>query len=274
MVIDSHQHFWRISRGDYFWMEDEGAAPLRHDRLPTDLLPMASEGGVEGTVVVQAAPTVDETIFLLELADQAPLIRAVVGWIDLEGDVEAQLSHIAHPKLRGIRPMLQDIEDTDWLSRPAVRDGLAQVADAGLRLDALVKPRHFKVLEALAVDMPNLPIVVDHCAKPVFDGTDPGDDWRQGIAAFAAHDQVVCKLSGLATEFGTGWSAETLRPVFDHVMATFGASRTMWGSDWPVLELAGDYGRWLAVARELAAPLSADEREALFSGTAARFYDI
>lgn len=274
MVIDAHQHFWRISRGDYGWMEAPDAAPLRQDRLPQDLERMAAEGGVDGTIVVQAAPTVDETLFLLGLSDQAPIIRGVVGWIDLEADVEGQLARIAHPKLCGIRPMLQDIEDTDWLSRPLVRAGLARVADLGLRFDALVKPRHFQVLESLARDLPSLPIIVDHCAKPVFDGTDPGDDWRRGMTALAAHSQVVCKVSGLATEFGEGWSADTLRPVFDHVLETFGPSRMMWGSDWPVLELAGNYADWLAAVRELAAELSADEREALFSGTAQSVYGI
>ena len=126
MVIDAHQHFWRISRGDYGWMEAPDAAPLRQDRLPEDLERMAAKGGVDGTIVVQAAPTVDETLFLLGLSDQAPIIRGVVGWIDLEADVESQLARIAHPKLCGIRPMLQDIEDTGWLSRPSVSTGLAR----------------------------------------------------------------------------------------------------------------------------------------------------
>ncbi|WOI55852.1 amidohydrolase family protein [Palleronia sp. LCG004] len=273
MTIDAHQHFWRVSRGDYFWM-DEGTAPIQRDLLPGDLAPLARAGGINGSVLVQAAPTIDETLFLKDIAETEPFVRAVVGWIDLEGDVDVQLERIAHPKLRGLRPMLQDIEQTDWIARPDVRNGLRKVADAGLRLDALITPRHLSTINALAAEMPELPIVIDHCAKPQFDGSDPGDTWRRGIAMLAGHPQVTCKLSGLANEYGMGWSAEGLRPVFDHVMETFGPSRTMWGSDWPVLELAGDYAGWLDTARRLAEDLSEGERGDLFGGTATRFYDL
>ena len=273
MIIDAHQHFWRIARGDYGWMTDQ-VAPIRRDILPADLEPLARTAGVTGTVLVQAAPTLDETRFLLALADRSPMIRGVVGWIDLTGDVAAQLSRIAHPALRGIRPMLQDIDDTRWILQDGVIDALRQVAGAGLRLDALITPRHLLVVEELARRVPSLPIVIDHCAKPVFDGTDPGPDWRRGIDALAAHPQVFCKLSGLANEFGPGWSADTLRPVFDHVLQAFGPERLMWGSDWPVLELAGTYADWLQVAQILCAALSDADRAQVFGQTAIRFYDL
>ncbi|MBE3636754.1 amidohydrolase family protein [Mangrovicoccus algicola] len=272
-MIDAHQHYWRIGRGDYGWMDD-GVAAIRRDLLPADLAPLARAAGVTGTVAVQAAPTLAETEFLLSLADATPQIRAVVGWVDLEGDVPAQLARIAHPRLRGIRPMLQDIVATDWILHPQVLAGLEAVAAAGLRLDALVTPRHLGVIGDLAARLPDLPLVIDHCAKPVFRDGDPGDDWRGGMAALARHPRVFCKLSGLATEWGPGWQAEDFRPVFDHVLACFGAGRVMWGSDWPVLHLAGDYGGWHRAAQALAADLSPAERQALFSGTAARFYGI
>lgn len=273
MIIDAHQHFWRIARGDYGWMTDQ-VAPIRRDILPAHLEPLARASGVTGTVLVQAAPTLDETLFLLGLADRSPLIRGVVGWIDLTVDVAAQLSRIAHPALRGIRPMLQDIDDTRWILQDGVIDALRQVAGAGLRLDALITPCHLPVIEELAGRVPSLPIVIDHCAKPVFDGTDPEPDWRRGIDALAAHPQVFCKLSGLANEFGPGWSADTLRPVFDHVLRAFGPERLMWGSDWPVLELAGTYADWLQVAQTLCAALSDADRAQVFGQTAARFYDL
>ncbi|SER88327.1 L-fuconolactonase [Tranquillimonas rosea] len=272
-MIDAHQHFWRISRGDYSWM-DESVARIRRDILPADLAPLAEAAGVSGTVLVQAAPTVEETLFMLSLAQETPLVRGVVGWIDLEGDVSGQLDHIAHPALRGIRPMLQDIEDTEWVLREEVVTGLRQVAAAGLRADALIVPRHFAVITELARRVPELPIVVDHCAKPVFDGGDPGQAWRDGMAALAAHPQISCKLSGLANEYGPGWSAAALRPVFDHVLACFGPQRIMWGSDWPVLELAGDYAGWAACAQEMAADLPKASRDAIFGGTAASFYGL
>lgn len=273
MIIDAHQHFWRIARGDYDWMTDEVAA-IRRDMLPADLEPLARAAGVSGTVLVQAAPTLEETLFLLDLADRTPLVRAVVGWIDLTGDVGAQLSRIAHPALRGIRPMLQDIADTDWILQDRVIDGLRQVADAGLRMDALITPRHLPAIDALARRLPDLPIVVDHCAKPVFDGADPGQEWRQGMTALATHPQIFCKLSGLANEYGPGWSADTLRPVFDHVLAAFGPARLIWGSDWPVLELAGSHAGWLATAQELTAALPEPDRARIFGRTAARFYGL
>ncbi|MFW2589873.1 amidohydrolase family protein [Sagittula sp. SSi028] len=197
MIIDAHQHFWRINRGDYTWMDDS-VAQIRRDLLPEDLAPLARAAGVTGTVVVQAAPTLAETRFLLELADQTPLVRGVVGWVDLGGDVPAQLQQIAHPRLKGVRPMLQDIDDTDWILREDVLRGLRAVANAGLRLDALITPRHLAVIETLARQLPDLSIVIDHCAKPRFDGNDPGPDWRQGMATLARHPQIMCKLSGLA----------------------------------------------------------------------------
>lgn len=273
MTIDSHQHFWRIARGDYAWMDDS-VAPIRRDILPPDLAPLAQGGGITGTVVVQAAATVEETLFILELADANPLIKGVVGWVDLCGDVEAQLARIAHPALRGIRPMLQEIAEPEWILRPDVMSGLRQVAAAGLRMDALITPRHLGAINRLASEVPELAIVIDHCAKPVFNGSDPGEAWRSGMLALASHPQVFCKLSGLANEYGPGWSAETLQPVFDHLITTFGPDRLMWGSDWPVLELAGNYLGWLETARMLASRLSSGEHAALFGETATRFYGL
>ncbi|MBM3605310.1 MAG: amidohydrolase [Alphaproteobacteria bacterium] len=273
MIIDAHQHFWDIARGDYGWMDDS-VAPIRRTILPEDLVPLTTAAGVTGTVLVQAAPTLAETRFLLDLADRDPLVQGVVGWIDLAGDVEGQLAEIAHPALRGIRPMLQDIAQKDWILQPRVIEGLRRVAAAGLRLDALITPRHLPVIARLAEELPQLPIVIDHCAKPAFDGSDPGDAWRSGMSALAAHPQVCCKLSGLANEYGPGWSAEILRPVFDHVLAAFGAERMMWGSDWPVLELAGDYAGWLQTAKALSEDLSSSERESVFSGSAIRIYNL
>lgn len=273
MIIDAHQHFWDITRGDYSWMDDS-VAPIRRTILPRDLMPLSEAAGVTGTVLVQAAPTLAETRFLLGIAERTQLVRAVVGWIDLAAEVEPQLQAIAHPSLRGIRPMLQDIPDTDWILQPVVIGSLRRVAAAGLRLDALVTPRHLPAIERLARRLPELPIVIDHCAKPVFDGTDPGAAWRDGMAALAAHPQVMCKLSGLANEYGEGWSADTLRPVFHHVLASFGPRRLMWGSDWPVLELAGAYAGWLEVAQQLAADLRQEDRDSIFAGAATEFYNL
>ncbi|WP_299150151.1 amidohydrolase family protein [uncultured Tateyamaria sp.] len=274
--IDAHQHFWQISRGDYDWMTD-AVADIRHDILPANLSGLLAQHEIAGTVVVQAAATVAETEFLLGLAKDTPFIKGVVGWVDLaDPTCPVVLDRLmASPVFKGVRPMLQDIEDTDWISRPTVRTNLTALADRGLRLDALVVPRHLDVLACVAADLPQLPIVIDHCAKPVIaDGADAGETWRGNMARLAALPNLMCKLSGLANEAGPGWSAATLQPIVDHVVKHFGPERIMWGSDWPVLNLAGDYAQWCAVSDQLVADLSDQDKANIYGATATRFYGL
>ena len=275
-MIDAHQHCWRIARGDYGWL-DESVGAIRRDFAPADWALVAGPLGVTRSVLVQAAPTLDETTFLLQLAAASPSVGAVVGWIDLASDdAPAHLGLLAsEPVFRGIRPMLQDIGDTEWMLRPEVVDALRVAARLDITLDALVQPRHLPALAELAREVPDLSIVIDHCAKPHIEGgRDPGDEWREGMARLAASPRMHCKLSGLANEHGPGWSAAGLRPVARHVLDVFGWERVMWGSDWPVLELVGDYAAWLACARELLAHLDEDARDAVLRRTAQRFYRI
>jgi len=250
---------------------------IRHNFLPSDLAKITAPLGVTGTIVVQAAPTLAETEFLLNLADTNASIVGVVGWVDLmsNGAVEAMQRLSTHPRFKGIRPMLQDIEDTDWVLQPQVMANLEAAAALGIRMDALVTPRHLNTLALVAERIPNLPIVIDHCAKPVIgEGQVAGEMWREEMRRLSSFSNVFCKLSGLANEYGQGWSAHTLQPVFEHVLNCFGAERLMWGSDWPVLNLAGDYVRWLSAAQTLAAALTPMERDSLFSGTACMFYGV
>lgn len=274
--IDAHQHFWQIARGDYSWMTDE-VAPIRKDILPPDLEPHLRAHGIAGTIVVQAADTVAETEFLLSLADRAPFIKGIVGWVDLENpQVTDTLDRLKkNPLFKGIRPMLQDIEDTLWIAQPQVLKSLERVAEKGLRLDALITPRHLEVLLEVAKALPDLPIVVDHCAKPeIAESAEPGTDWREGMARLAACPNVMCKISGLANEAGPDWDAERLQPTIVHVLEHFSPSRLMWGSDWPVLNLCGDYKGWREVAAVLLAGLSEAERAEIYGGTANRFYGL
>jgi len=275
-IVDAHQHFWKIARGDYSWMDDS-VAPIRKDFLPEDLESLAKPVGVLSTVVVQAAPTVAETEFLLSLAADHALISGVVGWVDLEADdmPEILLSLAADPRLKGIRPFLEYIEDPNWILNSKVRQNLLEIERAGLTFDALVRPRHFEAITQLADAFPDLKIVIDHCGKPeIGGGKDPGREWRAAIDKLANHRNVYCKLSGLVTEVGAGWTSKALSPVCDHVLSAFGCERVMWGSDWPVVELAGTYEGWLKCTDDLLVMLSAEERASVLSGTACQFYSL
>lgn len=274
MRIDAHQHFWRRDRSDYGWLTPD-LGPLWHDFLPDDLAPLLDQHGIGGTVLVQAAETEAETRFMLDLAHQHDFIRGVVGWTDLAAaDAPARIAALAHePRLVGLRPMLQDMADDDFITSPAVQPALAAMAAQGLALDALIRPRHLPHLRAVRAAHPHLRIVIDHAAKPDLAGGDLAR-WRADIAAIAADGQTCCKLSGLVTEAGPGWTLAQLAGTVAHVLDAFGPDRVMWGSDWPVLNLAGDYAGWLAATDALLGDLAAGDRAAILGGTAMRFYRL
>ncbi|WP_140848728.1 amidohydrolase [Paracoccus sp. FO-3] len=274
-MIDAHQHFWRLSRGDYPW-PNESVAPIFRDFAPEDLLPLLEAAGVQQTVVVQATDSVAETEYLLEMAGGLDSVAGVVGWVDLSTkDAIVTIERLrANPKLKGLRPMLQNIEETDWINRPEVQPALAHMAEIGLRFDALIQPRHLPCLLLTARQHSGLPIVIDHIAKPAMGGVDPDDAWLEGIAGLATCPNVWCKLSGLITEIGPGWRHDDLVPFARHVLDSFGPERVIWGSDWPVLNLAGDYAGWINAARKLVAHLPAKAQDAIFGGNAERFYGL
>lgn len=286
--IDAHHHFWRPARGDYHWLRPDvhALAPICRDFDPADLQPLLAAHGVVQTVLVQAADSEAETDFLLSLAEAHPFIGGVVGWVDLSRtDSVATLERWAaeHPKLKGIRPMLQDLPDADWIARAPHPEVMRTLIRLGLRFDALVQPWHLAPLLRFLHDWPALPVVIDHAAKPQLAQGWSGDwvaAWRTGLAALAALPGVQCKLSGLLTEAagldraGGPPSVAALQPVWDTLLARFGPQRLLWGSDWPVLNLAADYTRWIDVSEALVAPLSADEQDAIRCTNAARFYDL
>jgi len=275
MRIDAHQHFWRLARGDYGWLTAEDFPGLYRDFGPSDLASLLDAASVERTVLVQAAPTAAETAYLLELAAATPFVAGVVGWTDLEasdapGAIE---SMAANPKLLGLRPMLQDLDDDAWILRPTVAPALDAMQRAGLRFDALVKPRHLPNLTKVLSARPDLRVVIDHGAKPDIAG-DALADWAAAMRRIARETSATCKLSGLVTEAAPGWREETLRPYVDVLLEAFGPARLMWGSDWPVVNLAGGYAAWHAAAEALTERCAADERADIFGGTARRFYGI
>jgi L-fuconolactonase len=274
MRVDSHQHFWRLMRGDYSWLTPK-LTPLFRDFQPEDLGPILNDHDIDATVLVQAAASVAETDYMLELAFDASFVLGVVGWVDFESpqavaDIE-RLS--ANPRLKGLRPMIQDIPDTQWMLRPALRPAIAAMQRRGLRFDALLKPPHLAPFKKFLTLYPDLPIVIDHGAKPVI-AKGRYDDWAVAMREIAKDQRVYCKLSGLATEAKRDWHQRDLKPYVDLLIETFGPDRLMWGSDWPVVELAGGYDRWIEVAENYLARLNEGERNAILGGTATKFYGL
>ena len=273
--IDCHQHFWTLERDDYGWLTPEHAA-LYRDFLPSELAPLLDQSGVQRTVLVQAAPTIEETRYLLSLAERHAFIAAVVGWVDMNdgstsvNDLEALAQN---PYLRGIRPMIQDIPDPSWMLRPSLDAPLLFLADRGLCFDALVKPVHLTNLLTLLTRHPDLTAVVDHCGKPDIAGGQ-WDPWAGGIRRIAQETPAYCKISGLITETDSTQSYADLRPYMDHVLEHFGPARVMWGSDWPVVNTRGDYAGWVAATRQWLSAMSDADRRAIEGANAARFYGI
>lgn len=272
MRIDAHHHLWSLARGDYGWLTPD-LTPIYRDFWLSDLEPHLAAAGIEGTILVQAAPTEGETLFLLAIARRAEVVRGVVGWTDFDSaDVVACIDVLSSLELLvGLRPMVQDIEDDDWLLGPALPPALSAMARNGLVFDALVKPRHLPRLLRVVDSHSGLQFVLDHCGKPQL-GTGEIATWERDIASLARHPNVVCKLSGLVTEAAPDWQITDLRQAVDHVRRCFGPRRLLWGSDWPVVNLAGGYAKWLAAAETLLADLSTDEKADVFGGNAARVY--
>lgn len=276
MIIDAHQHFWRLARGDYPWPNETVSAIFR-DFEPADLAPLLSAAGVDRTVLVQATDTVAETAFLLQIADEVAWVAGVVGWADLGAPdaIEVIDSLRQQSALKGLRPMLQNIEDTDWILRDTVAPALSHMADLGLCFDALIQPRHLDAIEQIARLHPTLPIVIDHIAKPKMGGPPPPDaEWLQGMRRLAELPNVHCKLSGLVTEVGPTWTMADLAPFAAHVLQVFGPDKTLFGSDWPVVKLAGTYTGWRDTVDTLLTKFSFGDRAKVMGGNAQVFYGL
>lgn len=217
-----------------------------------------------------------ETHTLLDIASRTDWVAAVVGWIPLDDpDASARnLDELApHPVFRGVRPMLQDLPDDRWMLGEALAPSFELLIESGLSFDALVRPPHLPHLLALMERHPDLPVVIDHGAKPSIAAGDRAG-WSEPIARLARETDACCKLSGLVTEATPDWSVDDLRPWFDHLLECFGPERLMWGSDWPVVELAGGLPPWWNATKTLLAPLDEHERHAILEGTARRFYHL
>ena len=275
MRIDSHQHFWQIADRDGAWPPPSLSA-IHRDFVPADLAPALKRCGIAGTVLVQSMPSLAETETLLTIAAATPFVRGVVGWVDMtRADAAEQIERLARsPWLKGLRPMLQDLPDNAWAADPAYYAAAHAMQSRGLVFDALVLPLHLPGLLAFARRHPSLPIVIDHAAKPLI-ASGASEPWRGEIAELAALPNLQCKISGLLTEAGPNADAARLAPYVDHLFACFGAQRLMWGSDWPVLELAADYDAWFAMATRLCrSRTDAAGMAAIFGANARRFYNL
>ncbi len=273
--VDSHQHFWKYEAREYGWI-DERMGALKRDFLPADLAPLLAEAGFGACVAVQAQHSLDETAWLLDLADRNPFVAGVVGWVDLcSPDARAQLQRLAnHPKLVGVRHVVQGEPDDRFLLRPDFGRGIALLEEFGLAYDILIYPRHLSVAAEFARRFPRQRFVLDHLAKPEI-ARGEIRAWSRGIRELAAAPNAVAKLSGLVTEAGwRKWTPDEMRPYLDVAFECFGPGRLMIGSDWPVCTLAAGYGRTMSLVTQYLEGRPAAERDAVLGGNAQAFWKL
>ena len=275
MHIDAHQHFWRYDAREYDWIDDSMAA-LRRDFLPGDLKPELEHNGFQGSVAVQARQTLEETRWLLELAERAPFILGAVGWVDLRSpQLRAELKSFAgKSKLVGVRHIVQGEPDDRFLLQADFLRGISMLEEFDLAYDILIYTKHLPVAAEFVRRFPRQRFVLDHLAKPpIKSGT--VDVWETGIRELAKFPNVYAKVSGLVTEADwRGWKPADLRPYLDVAFDCFGTNRLMIGSDWPVCTAAGSYTRVVDVVKDYLKKYSAGEREAVLGENAAKFWRL
>ncbi|HEX4149083.1 MAG TPA: amidohydrolase family protein [Pirellulales bacterium] len=278
LTIDAHQHFWQLDRRefDYRWLDAPPLAPIRRDFMPPDLRPLIERVHVDRTVFVQTQHQLAENRWALALAEKYPFIAGVVGWVDLASpQCAAQVEEFrAHARFVGVRHVTQDEPDDNFIVRDDVIRGLKVLEKQALPFDLLFYARHLKHAPTLAERLPDLPMVIDHLAKPKITER-RFDEWLADFRAAARYPNLCCKLSGMVTEADwKTWQPADLKPYVQAALELFGPNRLMFGSDWPVCELAGSYDRVYYALVEALGPISEAERGAIFGGTAARFYKL
>jgi L-fuconolactonase len=277
LTIDAHQHFWQFSQPfDYSWLDAPSLSAIRRDYLPNDLKPLIHSVGVNRTVFVQTQHNVEETRWVLGLTEKYDLIAGVVGWVDLASDqCEQQLLEFKnHPKFVGIRHVTQDEPDDNFIVRDDVICGLKVLQQHNVPFDLLFYVKHLHHAASLAEQLPDLPMVIDHLAKPEI-RNHRTDNWIDSFKKAARFPNIYCKLSGMITEADwQNWTPADLKPYVETALEAFGPQRCMFGSDWPVCELAGTYEQVYNALVEVLGPIGASERERIFGGTATEFYHL
>jgi len=275
MKIDSHQHFWKYNPTDYGWIGPD-MGKLRRDYLPGELATILKNVGLDGSVAVQARQIPEETEWLLSLAAENPLIKGVVGWVDLRSEsVEAELERFAaNEKLKGVRHLLQDEEDDKFMLRGDFLRGIAALAKFGLAYDILIFTRHIKYAVELVNRFPAQRFVVDHIAKP-FIKRGEIEPWRTDMRELAADENVCCKLSGMVTEaVWHDWKKDDFKPYIEAILEMFGADRLMFGSDWPVCTVAAEYEQVLEIITGYISSVSPQEQAKIMGANAIDFYKL
>lgn len=271
-AIDSHQHFWNLDLFQYDWMSPDDKI-LCQSYLPEKIEPLLAEVGVEKIVAVQADQSLDETCWLLDLSDKFDFIAGVVGWVDLLNEnVAEQLTEFAkHPKFKGVRHIVQDEPNDEWIIQPQVLQSINQLAEFNLTYDVLIFPRHLKYIPRLIESCPNVSFVVDHLAKPPI-SSGKIVDWKNDLKAVAEFPRVHCKLSGLVTEADhENWKTDDLKPYIETALELFGTGRLMFGSDYPVCRLAAEYE---TVLETYSAFLDERDKNKVFRENAINFYNL
>jgi L-fuconolactonase len=276
-MIDAHFHAWQLDRGDYDWLTPE-LLPIYRDVKISDWVNHADMHKIKGGVLVQAAPTFEETLFLLHQAHMHPMVKGVVGWIDMlaEDAIQKVALCAASPKLKGLRPMLQDIPDPNWILQPQIQPVLNAMAERNLVLDALIKPIHIQQILAVSRAHPRLKIVIDHGAKPIIHESEMLS-WKNQMKQLAQatdNQQVMCKLSGLWTEAARGQPVVSVQPWCKALLEIWTPHRLIWGSDWPVLELAGSYSLWREFSLKLIKHYSQGEQDLILGVNAKNIYKL
>ncbi len=273
--IDAHHHLWRYSKEEYGWIAGNMTLIAR-DFLPQDLQQVLTSSGMQGSIAVQARQTIEETQFLLNLAQEFPFIRGVVGWAPIARPEFPQVLERFHDsqKLKGFRHVVQDEPDDAFLLRPDFNAGIALFKRYGLVYDILIFERQLPAAISFVDRHPAQVFVLDHIAKPrIRDRV--LEPWRTNIRELARRQNVFCKLSGMVTEaHWTQWSLPDLFPYFDVVLDAFGPKRLLAGSDWPVCLLASTYQTWFSTLREFISPLSSAEQEMILGGVASEVYSL
>ncbi|CBK24596.2 uncharacterized protein [Blastocystis hominis] len=274
--IDSHQHFWHYDPVEFAWL-NEDMKSLRRDFLPPELKNHLEAYGMDGTVAVQARQSEEETNFLLGLAEQYPeVVRGVVGWLDLRADdIEEKLAlYSKRDKLVGVRHIVQDEPDDEFLLRENFLRGISLLKKYNLTYDILIYPKHLKVAKEFVAKFPDQPFVIDHIAKPFIKDHIIGE-WEQGIRDLAAFPNVFVKVSGMVTEGNwANWKEEDFTPYLDIIFDAFGVDRVMVGSDWPMMTLCGEYGQVVDIVKKYISKFSEADQAKIMGGNAIRFYKL